>query len=67
LEKPSLQASHKVAYLCAKESKPHTIVEEFALEKAEIALGAEAQKKLQQVPLTKDVIPPGVHDTSYDI
>lgn len=55
-----LQASYQFAYLCAKEKNPHTIAEKLgwnpALEIAQIVLGPDAQKKLQQVPLSDDVI-----------
>lgn len=68
LEKPCLQESSQVPYLCAKDSKPHKIAEELlkpcALETAEIAWCADALKKFQQVPSTKYMIPPGVCDMS---
>ncbi|CAM4485325.1 unnamed protein product [Lepidochelys kempii] len=71
LEKPLLQASYQVAYLCAKKKKPHTIAEELvkpcALEMAKIVLGPDAQKKLQQVPSSNDVIHSRIHAMSQDI
>lgn len=60
----------RLKFVC-KGKEAHTIAEELlkpcAMEKTEIALCAEAQKKLQQVPLTKDLILPGVHDMSHHI
>ena len=59
-EKPLLLASYKFAYLCAKEKKPHVIAETLlkpcAMEMVNIVLGKEVEKKLQQVPLSKDII-----------
>jgi len=70
-EKPLLQASYQVAYICAKKKKPHTIAEELvkpcALEMAKIMLGTEAQQKLQQIPLSNDVIRTRISDISKDI
>ncbi|CAM5079369.1 unnamed protein product [Natator depressus] len=71
LEKPLLQACYQVAYLCPKEKKPHTAAEElvkpYALEMAKIVLGPDAQKKLQQVPLSNGVIRSRIHEMSQDI
>lgn len=71
LEKPLLQASYQVAYLRAKEKKPPTVAEELvkpcALGMAKIVLGRDAQKKLQQVPLSNDVIRSRIHAMSQDI
>lgn len=66
-----LQASYQFAYLCAKEKNPHTIAEKLvkpcALEIAQIVLGPDAQKKLQQVPLSDDVIHSRIDEMSQDI
>ncbi|XP_076315873.1 protein FAM200C-like [Tachypleus tridentatus] len=70
-EKPLLRASYEVAYQIAKSKKPHTIGEELikpcALEMAKIVLGKEAEKKLQQVSLSNDVIHNRIIDMSVDI
>ena len=70
-EKPLLRASYEVAYQIAKSKKPHTIGEELikpcALEMAKIVLGKEAEKKLQQVSLSNDVIHNRIIDMSDDI
>jgi len=70
-EKPLLHASYRVAYMCAKKKKPHTIAEELvkpcALEMTKIVLGAEAQQKLQQIPLSNVVIHTRISDISKDI
>uniref|UniRef100_A0A250Y343 Protein ZBED8 n=1 Tax=Castor canadensis TaxID=51338 RepID=A0A250Y343_CASCN len=66
-----LQASYQFAYLCAKEKSPHTVAEKLvkpcALEIAQIVLGPDAQKKLQQVPLSDDVIHSRIDEMSQDI
>ncbi|XP_076322307.1 protein FAM200C-like [Tachypleus tridentatus] len=70
-EKHLLRASYEVAYQIAKSKKPHTIGEELikpcALEMAKIVLGKEAEKKLQQVSLSNDVIHNRIIDMSVDI
>ncbi|XP_076352730.1 protein FAM200C-like [Tachypleus tridentatus] len=70
-EKLLLRASYEVAYQIAKSKKPHTIGEELikpcALEMAKIVLGKEAEKKLQQVSLSNDVIHNRIIDMSVDI
>ncbi|XP_076359052.1 protein FAM200C-like [Tachypleus tridentatus] len=70
-EKPLLRASYEVAYQIAKSKKPHTIGDELikpcALEMAKIVLGKEAEKKLQQVSLSNDVIHNRTIDMSVDI
>ncbi|XP_076315070.1 protein FAM200C-like [Tachypleus tridentatus] len=70
-EKPLLRASYEVAYQIAKSKKPHTIGEELikpcALEMAKIVLRKEAEKKLQQVSLSNDVIHNRIIDMSVDI
>ncbi|XP_076315072.1 protein FAM200C-like [Tachypleus tridentatus] len=70
-EKPLLSASYEVAYQIAKSKKPHTIGEELikpcALEMAKIVLRKEAEKKLQQVSLSNDVIHNRIIDMSVDI
>ena len=55
----------------AKEKKPHTIAETLvkpcAMEMVKIVLGKEAEKKLQQVPLSSDTIRSRIDDKSQDI
>ena len=64
-------ASYKVAYLCAKEKKPHviaeTLVKPCAMEMVKTVLGKEAEKKLQQVALSDDTIRSRIDDMSQDI
>ena len=71
VQKPLLEASYQVAYVCAKKKKPHTIAEEVikpcALEMVRIVLGTEAQKKIQQIPLSNDIIHSRIQDISQDI
>ncbi|GLV20116.1 hypothetical protein CBL_21336, partial [Carabus blaptoides fortunei] len=71
VEKPLLQASYHVAYLCAKKKKPHNIAEELvkpcALEIAKIVLGSDAYNKVKQIPLSNDVIRSRIKDMSEDI
>lgn len=66
-----MRASYQVAYQIAKSKKPHTVDEELikpcALEMAKIVLGKEAEKKLQQVSLSNDVIRNRIIDMSEDI
>ncbi|KAK3885513.1 hypothetical protein Pcinc_010254 [Petrolisthes cinctipes] len=70
-EKSLLRAFYQVAYQIAKLKKPHTIGEELikpcVLEMAKIVLGKEAEKKLQQVSLSNDVIHNRIIDLSDDI
>ncbi|XP_075235473.1 protein FAM200C-like [Lycorma delicatula] len=51
IQKPLIEASYQVAYLCAKKKKLHTIVEKlikpYALIIAETVLDSEAHKKIQ--------------------
>ena len=55
INKPILTASYEVAYLIAKQGKPHTIGETLikpaVLVMANIMLGKEAEVKLYQIPL----------------
>ena len=71
IDKPLLHTSYKVAFLCAKKSKPHTIVEELvkpcAMEMAKSLLGVETEKKLRLVPLSNDIITSRIRDMSEDI
>ena len=71
INKPILTASHKVAYLIAKQGKPHTIgetlVKPAVLKMANIMLGKEAEVKLSQIPLSNDTISDRIEDMSNDI
>lgn len=70
-DKPLLLASLKVAYEVAKTKKPHTIAESLIkpcmLETARIILGHDAANKLQQVPLSNNIIRNRIVDISGDI
>ena len=60
IDQPVLTASYEVAYLIAKQGKPHTIgetqVKPAALKMANIMLGKAAENKLSQIPLSNDTI-----------
>ena len=66
-----LLISYKVAFLCAKNNKPHTEAEELvkpcAMEMAKTVLGTEAETKLSLVPLSNDIIGSRIRDMSEDI
>ena len=70
-EKPLLLASYEAAYQIVKSKKPHTVEKELIksciLKIADIVLGKEAAKKLQQVSLSNDVIHNRIIDMSEDI
>lgn len=70
-EKPLMHASYQIAYQIAKSKKPHTFGEELikpcVLEMAKIILRKEAEKKLQQVSLSDDVIHNRIIDISDTI
>ncbi|XP_056138432.1 protein FAM200C-like [Lampris incognitus] len=71
IDKPILTASYEVAYLKAKQGKPHTIgetlVKPAALKMANIMLGKAAEDKLSQNPLSNDTISSRIDDMSDDI
>ncbi|KAF2353771.1 hypothetical protein FHG87_015472 [Trinorchestia longiramus] len=71
IKKPILTASHEVAYLIAKQGKPHTIgeilVKPSVLKMANIMLGKEAEVKLSQITLSNDTISDRIEDMSRDI
>ena len=71
INKPILTASYEVAYLIAKQGKPHTIGETLikpaVLKMANIMLGKEAEVKLSQIPLSNDTISDRIEDMSKDI
>ena len=60
IDQPVSTASYEVAYLIAKQGKPHTIgethVKPAALKMANIMLGKAAENKLPQIPLSNDTI-----------
>ena len=70
-DKPLLHASYKVAFLCARKNKSHTVAEELvktcAMEMAKSLLGVEAEKMLSLVPLSNDIISSRIRDMSEDI
>lgn len=59
-EKPAVQASLEVAYLIAKQRKPHSIAETLLkpamIKTVELMCGKEATRKIQQVCLSNDTI-----------
>ena len=71
MEKPILTASYEVAYLIAKQGKPHTIGEKLvkpaALKMVNIMLGKTAENKLSQIPLSNDTISNRIKNLSDDI
>ncbi|XP_075719811.1 protein FAM200C-like [Rhinoderma darwinii] len=71
INKPILPASYEVAYLIAKQSKPHTIGETLikpaVLKMANIMLGKAAEVKLSQIPLSNDTVSDRIEDMSKDI
>ncbi|XP_051957444.1 protein ZBED8-like [Xyrauchen texanus] len=71
INKSILTASYEVAYLIAKQGKPHTIGETLikpaVLKMANIMLGKVAEVKLSQIPLSNDTINDRIEDMSKDI
>ena len=71
IDQPVLTASYEVAYLIAKQGKPHTIgetlVKPAALKMANIMLGKAAENRLSQIPLSNDTIRSRISDISNDI
>ena len=71
VDKPSLTASYELAYLIAKQVKPHTIGETFvkpaAMQLAKIMLEKEAEDKLSLVPLSNEVVKSRINDIGEDI
>ncbi|XP_054591621.2 protein FAM200C-like [Nothobranchius furzeri] len=71
INKPILTASYEVAYLIAKQGKPHTIgetlVKPAALKMANLILGTAAEGKLSQIPLSNDTISDRIECMSKDI
>ena len=70
VDKPILTASYEVAYLIAKQGKPHiigeTLVKPGAMQLAKIMLGKEAENKLSFVPLPNDVVKSQINDIGED-
>lgn len=70
-QKPLVEASFRVAYRIAKSKKPHTIGETLikpcALEMVELVCGLEQRKKLEAIPLSKDVIHSRIVEISCNI
>ena len=71
MDKPILTALYEVAYLIAKQGKPHiideTLVKPAAMQLAKIMLGKEAEKKLSLVPLSNDVVKSRINGIGEDI
>ena len=71
VDKPLLLASFKVVYELAKKKKPHmiaeTLIKPCALEMLKTILGADAEQKLQQVPLSNTVIRSRIDDIAANI
>lgn len=71
VNKPILTASYEVAYLIAKQGKPHTIgetlVKPAALKMANLILGTAAEGKLSQIPLSNDTVSDRIEDMSKGI
>ena len=69
VNKPIL--TYKVAYLFAKQGKPHiigeTLVKPAAMQLAKIMLGKEAENKLSLVPLSNDVVKSRINDIGENI
>ena len=69
--KPILTASYEVAYLIAKQGKPHIIgeifVEPAAMQLAKIMLGKEAENKLFLVSFSNDVVRSRINDIGQNI
>ena len=70
-EKPLLVASYKIAYRIAKEKKPHSIAETLikpcALEMTEIVCGSYQRRKLEGIPMSKNVVELRINDISENI
>ena len=62
---------YQVAFLCVKKNKPHTIAEKLVklcvMEMTKTVLETEADKKLNLVALSNNVIHSGICDISKDI
>ena len=71
MDKPILTASYEVAYLIAKQGKPHiideTLVKPAAMRLAKIMLGKEAENKLSLVSLSNDVVKSRINNIGEDI
>ena len=71
MDKPIFTALYEVAYLIAKQGKPHiigeTLVKSGAMQLAKIMLGKEAENKLFLAPLSNDVVKSRINDISEDI
>ena len=71
IDKPILTASYEVAYLIAKQGKPHTtgekLVKSTALKMANIMLVKAVENKLSQIPLSNDTISNKIDKMSDDI
>ena len=71
MDKPILTALYEVAYLTAKQGKPHvigeTLVKPAAMQLAKIMLGKEAENKLSLVPLSNKVVESRINDICENI
>lgn len=64
MNKPILTASYEVAYLIAKQGKPHTLIKPAVLKMVNIMMGKAAEVKLSQIPLSNDTISNRIEDMS---
>ena len=71
IDKPILTAWYEVAYLIAKQGKPHTIgeilVKQSALKMANIMLEKAVEAKFSQMPPSNDTISNRIDDMGDDI
>ncbi|KAF2345701.1 hypothetical protein FHG87_023543 [Trinorchestia longiramus] len=69
-QKPMLEASYKVAYLIAKDKKPHTIGETLikpCVLEMELVCGTEHRKEIEKIPLSNYLIQSRISDMSVNI
>ena len=71
VQKPLVQASYEVAFLCMREkgsySVPESLIKPCTIRMVELVLGNEAANKIMEVPLSNDVIAGRVADMSCNI
>ena len=71
LQTTTNERTYEVAYLIAKQGKPHiigeTLVKPIAMQLAKIMLRKEAENNLSLVPLSDDVVKSRINDIGEDI